>query len=485
VSGFVLRRILPPELMGVWNLVMVVRGYLQAITLGAVAGALRELPILRGQGEAQEEVRSRSVSLWYSLAEAAVVALGLWAYGAWRGPVFGLRTFALVVTGLLVVFGKIQEAYITFFQGAALYIALSRVLLVSSLVYAIALPVGALLGGVRGVLAAAIVAELGRGLWSAFVGGRVGLATRVMFDGAVWRRLVSFGMGFRIADYPQIFFLSLDLLWVSRGLGLKALGLYAFAKSIYSQSTDITTRIGTVLFTRTLMQHGGGVGRDKIARDMLRFMQFQLFVSIPLVCWAVAASAPLLIRHITPLYADSVPVLLVLLLGAFFISQNNIIYTLWIVDKRLVSYGVSNVVGVVATGGAIAALWFGTGRATLWGVAAGTVAGYAGYFVYMVFSAGRELWGVKGAWKALGQAAFAAAWTAGVLRTFAGGGGPPPGWVHELVQAAVSAGLGLIALAPLIAIGVWLTGTGTDLWRLLARLARTLVRGGPAPRVEP
>ena len=131
----------------------------------------------------------------------------------------------------------------------------------------------------------------------------------------------------------------------------------------------------------------------------------------------------------------------------------------------------SNVVGVVATAGAIAALWFGMGRATLLGVAAGTVVGYAGYFVYMVFSAGREMWGLKTCWAVLGKAALAAAWTAGVLRIFAGGG-VPTSWMNDLVHAVAAAALGLIALAPLMAVGVWLTETGPDLRRWVGRLAR-------------
>lgn len=472
VSGFILRRILPPGLMGVWNLAQVVRGYVQAISLGSLSGAMRELPILRGRGDGPGQVRARSVVLWYSIAEASVVVLAVWAYGVLRGSVFGLPTFALIVTGLLVIIGELQAAYTTFFQGAQLYIVLSRVLLFSSLAYAIALPTGAWIGGVDGLLAAAIAAELARGLWSAYAGHRSGVTVAPTFDWGVWRRLVSFGMGFRIADYPQTVFLSLDLLWVSRGLGLSALGVYAFAKSFYTQSTDVTTRIGTVLFTRTLWQHGGGVDRDKIARDMLRFIQFQQFISIPLVCWATAAAAPVLIRHITPLYAGSIPVLLILLPGAFFISQNNNIYALWIADKRLISYGLSNVIGVAATAGGIAAFWFRPAPRTLLEVAAGTVAGYVGYFVYMVLTVGREMWGLGRCWAVLGRAGFAAAWTAGVLQIFAAANASPGGWTHDLLRAAGAAVLGLLALAPLMAIGVWLTGTWPDLRRALGWLSR-------------
>ena len=473
LSGFALRRLLPPEVMGTWNFVVLVRGYLQPITLGALAGALRELSILKGRDEPAEEITCRSVALWFSLVEAAVVAVGLWAYTLWHLSSFDrLKTAALVVTGILVILGKVQEAYITFFQGAQLYVALSRVLLVTTVLYAVALPVGAYAAGMPGLLAGAIVAELCRGLWSVFAGNRVGLAVARMFDTRMWKRLVSYGIGFRMADYPQVFFLSLDLLWVSRLLGLGALALYALAKSFYSQASDVTTRMGTVLSTRTLMQHGEGVGRDKIGRDMLRFMQFQLFVSIPLVSWGTAAAAPFLIRHITPLYNDSVPVLLVLLLCSFFISNNNNIYVLWIADKRLVSYGLSNLFGVLATGGAIAFMWFALGRVTLRDVAIGTVIGYSLYFVYMVFTAGREIWGIRTSWTVLLQAACASGWTAGVLWLFTQAGRERVGWEADLVHSAMLAFETLIVLIPLIAAGIWITGSGGDLLRWLARVVR-------------
>ncbi len=481
LSGFAVRRLLPPEVMGTWNFVVLARGYVQPITLGALAGALRELSILKGRNEPAEEVSCRSVALWFSLVEAAVLAVGLWAYTYWHLATFDrLKVAALVVTGVLVILGKVQEAYITFFQGAQLYVALSRVLLVTTVLYAVALPVGAYAAGLPGLLVAAIVAELCRGLWSYLAGNRAGLTTAWMFDTRMWKRLVSYGIGFRMADYPQVFFLSLDVLWVSRLLGLGPLALYALAKSFYSQASDVTTRMGTVLSTRTLMQHGEGVGREKIGKDMLRFMQFQLFVSIPLVSWAVAAAAPFLIRHITPLYSDSVPVLLVLLLCSFFISNNNNIYVLWLADKRLVSYGLSNLFGVLATGGSIALMWFVLGRVTLRDVAVGTVIGYALYFVYMVFSAGREIWGIKTSWKVLLQAACASGWTAGVLWLFGRAGGERVGWEADLVHSAAVALGTLIVLAPLIVAGVWVTGSSADLLRWIGRRGRAEpVRGGP------
>jgi len=102
------------------------------------------------------------------------------------------------------------------------------------------------------------------------------------------------------------------------------------------------------------------------------------------------------------------------------------------------------------------------------------------YFVYMVFSAGREIWGIKTSWKVLLQAACASGWTAGVLWLFGRAGGERVGWEADLVHSAAVALGTLIVLAPLIVAGVWVTGSSADLLRWIGRRGRAEpVRGGP------
>lgn len=478
-SAFVLRRLLAPQAMGIWNLVAVIRGYLQPVGLGVLYGAYRELPMLRGRGDASAELRCRSVALWYSLAEAALLGGGVWCYAVWKGSIYGAMGFhALLVTGLLIILAKVTEAYQVFFLGAQRYVLISQALLVTGMVFALVLPLGALRWGVSGVLAAAIAAEAFRGGWLVHKAQEAGLRTGFILDVGVLKRLASVGIGLRLADYPMTAFQSLDLLCVTKLMGLTGLGLYAFAKGVYSQASDVTTRMGNVVYTRTLVQYGEGIDRDTIGRDLRRFVLFQLFVSIPLVCWMAAAIGPFVIRRFTPMYVESIPTLLILLPASFFQAQNSILFTVWIAEKRLWSYGLSNVVGVMAVGSALVVMWFVLGRTTLSDVALATVVGYMLYFGYMILTAGRELWGMKTAGAVLLGGIVAAGWMTVVVLFVARGTPGMTGWRADLVAATLRTLEGLAALSPLAAFGLWVTGS-------MPHVMRWFVRWMPAHAAKP
>jgi len=365
-----------------------------------------------------------------------------------------------------------QDIYLPFFQGAQLYVPLSRVLLGGSLAYAAALPVGAAIAGVPGLIGAAFSAEVFRSMWFAWSAQRAGLDVRMSWNLRVWKRLVSYGLPYRLTDYPNVFFMMFDLLWVTKFVGVTGLGLYALARSFYAQASDITVRMGNVLYMRTLVQYGSGVGRDKIAGDMLRFMEFQLLVSVPVVCWVVGSTAPFLVRRVIPLYSDAIPVMLILLLGAFFVSQNNNLFVMWIAERRLVAYGLSNLFGVFTVGACLAVNWFLLGHRSLEGVAVASVLGYAGYFTYMILTAGRQLWGWRISCRVLFEVIGAAGWMAGVFTFLGHDRIQDTGWIADLRHSAVLALRMIVGVLPLVAFGSWTSGGAIYLYGAAARAVR-------------
>lgn len=478
VQAFILRMLLIPQVMGVWNFVQVVRGYVAPISLGAINGAFRELPILKGQGKQSEATICRSVSLSASLAEAVILALGIVGYTIWQRSTYThLEIWAFIVAAALVILTRFHESCLTFFQGAQLYVPLSRILLINGLIFATILPVGALAGGLPGLLVAALTAAMIRGLWMISSGKHQGLETRLGWDKSIWKRLVSFGIGYRLTSYPMTLFLMLDLLWVTRFMDLAALALYATARNFFLQASDISVRIGTVFFTRILEDHGRGISKQEMGNNFCFFIQMELLVVFPLVCWAVSSVFPLLVRQFIPLYVDSIPIIFPLMIAGFFIPQNHHLFTLWVAEKKLIPYGISNVLGLLAVGLTLIVFWYILGLRRLQHVALAALLGYAIHFTYMMTVLGRKLFGRKDALKLFCQVILAAGWT-GLVLLYSGQWCPNKlSFTQDVIFSLQTGAWTITALLPLIGYGLWVSQGGQMLY-LKLKIHRLNMRNG-------
>lgn len=396
IQGFILRRMLPPEIMGVWNLVGVVKSFATSFSIGILAGAVRELPILKGKGDHRGQENCRSVSLTYSLVEITFVFAGILFYALFKkNTVSEVEFFAIVLAAALLYFTRLQESYNTFFQGAQLYIPLSRLLFINSLILAISLPIGAYLLGLWGVFLGAVFAEGIKAAWITFSARRFDIRPKLMWDTNVFKRLASYSVFYKIADYPISLFLMLDMFWVTKFMDIKSLGIYMMARSFFVQGADISIRFGTVLMTRTFEQYGKGEDREKIASDIYRFTQFQLLTAIPLINWGIFSAAPILIRQVIPLYASGILILAILLTANFFDLRNNNLFTVWVAEKRMCSYGLANILSLGIMVVLFIVFWFIMGIKTMACVAVVVVLAYACNFTYIVFTLGKEVLGRK------------------------------------------------------------------------------------------
>lgn len=478
VQGFVLRSMLPPSIMGVWNFVLVLTTFVSPITLGVLQAALRELPILKGKGDLREESTCRSVTLVYTLGESLALTACLLGYAWLKQPFVTHEEFiAILLSGIFLLLNRLQTMYITFFQSVQLYIPLSRLLLVNSLILAVLLPIGAYLFGLWGLFSAALLAESLKAAWMLISGKRHGIHPHLQWETSMFKRLASFGVGYRIADYPTTVFFMLDVLWVTKFMGLQLLAIYAMSRSFFLQISDITVRFGTVFMTRTFEQFGKNESRDTLARNIQRFMQTQLLVALPLVCWAIFSAVPFLIRQVIPLYQEGIVPLAVLLTATFFDLRNNNLFTLWVAEKRLAAYFVSNVLSLFVMGILLFIVYFFMGNKTLTGIAAAVVLGFLFNFTYAFSTIGREYLGWKEALRLYVYVLLTAGFTGGILvycslRT--------PGKVsvfEDFVFSLKQSLLSFALLLPAVLLGLRISGTGKLIYQRW-RVYRNKVKWG-------
>ena len=67
IRGIGVRTMLVPEILGIYNLIQVISGFLSVLDFGANAASSRELPMLRGKKNFDEEIIVRSTDLWFTI----------------------------------------------------------------------------------------------------------------------------------------------------------------------------------------------------------------------------------------------------------------------------------------------------------------------------------------------------------------------------------------------------------------------------------
>lgn len=415
---FLVRRILPPEIMGFWNFTKVVQGIIAAFDLGCIAGANRELPIMLGSGEQREQSRIRSTTFWFTLIQNIVVgAFGL-SYVWWNGGDYLLWERIAGCVGILIfIILSFQNAYMCFFASAQEFVLLSRILFLGTITEGVTFPLCAYVWGLPGIMVMGVIASGLRAGLFVFNARVLNLHVRFRIFRSTLKRLLSFGFFLRLVDFPNVFFGMASTLWVTKFMGIEALALFSMAKSFFLQIVDISGKVCEVYSMRFLKQAGSGVPGPVIAKQMKQFMLFQLLVMVPLLTWAAGVVLPFIVNNFIPRYSAANQALLILLTCGFFYVGNTGLTMPWVLEKRLIARGTSNVFGLGAMITALAVQWYVFGDQSINGAAYATLAGYFFYFLYMVLGVGKDLWLLYESGEIILTVTVAAGWTFFLLYT--------------------------------------------------------------------
>jgi O-antigen/teichoic acid export membrane protein len=284
---------------------------------------------------------------------------------------------------------------------------------------------------------------------------RAGISIQRRFSWSRLRSLLALGFPLRVVDFPQQIIATLDLLVVTKLLGVRALAIYSFARLVFLQAATVPGPIGNVFVMRAFRLTGANVSRSDLARDAREFLLLEYLVVLPLVICAAVQVFGLLTVTVLPAYTRSTAVLSILIFAVYFVPQTTIIRNFWMIDRRFRRIAVSNIVGLLAHGiGLAVAIWID--GLSLTAIAAGTLAGWAGYYAWIIATVGRELFGARSAVTLALHAVTGAALTRVILWIVPAISGHH-GNVDAVLQTARNLGLSVLLLAPLAAYGLWRT----------------------------
>ncbi|MFH1147697.1 MAG: hypothetical protein V1736_08315 [Pseudomonadota bacterium] len=459
IKGFIVRRILPPEIMGFMNLMVALSGLAGTFDLGCISGAGRELAMMHGRAEAEEPKRIRSTTLWFTLVQNVLIGAGIILYVWWKHEHYSLeQSMATCVAAAVLVIGTFQMVYSTFISTAQAFVVLSKMLVLGSIVDGLCLPIFAYVWGLPGVMAATVItACLICGI-AVLAGRKMGQSAGRGFSLGTLKRLLSFGFFLRLVDYPNALLHMASLLWVTRFMSIQDLALFSLARSFFSQLTDIGTKVGTVYSMRYLHQNGLGVGKDVVSAQLKQFLFFQLFVAVPLLSWVAGVLAPFVVKLFIPKYSGSNQATIILLICGFFYVLNSGLTNPWILEKKLAARGVASMAGLLFMLSALSIPWFLFGSRTIESVAYSTLTGYFLYFCYMVIAVGKGLWRTQDLIEIILSVTAAAAWTLFILQKGYGSLENTGVFLKDLAGLSLMGGWTILALLPIPAYGLIRSG---------------------------
>ncbi|MBN2473489.1 MAG: lipopolysaccharide biosynthesis protein [Pirellulales bacterium] len=384
-TSLLLRMLLSPAQMGIWQALKLFLGYGNYANLGISKGAAREYNIALGAGNA--DLARRGLNLAYavntlsSLGYAAVLlgaAFWIAASGAdtWTGT---WATGLMVIAGLAVL-GRYVTFHVTILRTRQAFATTSRLaILEAALTLAVCVP-GAWYGGLPGLYAGTMVVMLGSLL---FVRRRAAVALHWAWDVAEVRRLIAIGAPILLAGAVATLFRSLDKLMILAYLSDREfqLGCYSLALMVTGQLFGLGNMLSTVTGPRYGEKYGETGDRRVVARLVARCGELHA-AAMALPAALALVLAPPVLGRLLPDYQTGLPPLLWLVPGAVLsaLALPASQYLVAVGRQRRALVGVLIATGVAAVGNHVAL----SGGYGLVGVAVATACGYAVYFVLIV-----------------------------------------------------------------------------------------------------
>lgn len=448
VQEVALRRLLMPEIVGVIGLADAVQSFVKTLDPGILAAASRELPLLRGAGQHEKELAVRATTVHAHVLQSALMALPVAGYALLFCSDRRI-SLALLAASVVQVLTAACEAQQLVLQSAHEFRTLSRIGILFSAAYALGVVGGARWAGLNGILIGGATAWAAQAVWLRVGRSHAGLGTAAKIDVPTLKGLVKFGLHLRVWDYPTSLAMVVDSLIVGRLLGLEALAIYSTLRAFCNQTFDLPARIGSVVLMK-IYHDDAGNGRTSSAEKLFRFLVAQyLFILPVLICLGIAG-VRLLTSCVLPRYEAVVPLASILLFESYFCPTTSLMRNFWIIDKNLNMLAASGGVWAISR---VALLYWVIPKMGLTGAAFACVMSAAIYYVFLLTTVGRAIWGGRDALKIGLLVAGSALYTAIATRLFIEPAAA--GWIPAIFAASRQIVSMLALLSPMLAWGIW------------------------------
>lgn len=343
VSGFIIAKLLLPEMLGVFNGFALILGYLIVAQLGIMNALNRELPYLIGKGQRDTALKYASTAQWWEIFLSIISFVVLFSISIYyfynKNYIYaaGLITFAIAAVYQFYGVNYLQILYRT--NGDFNKLSLNSIIVSSvGLIGVLFVWKWAFWGLCLRYIINNLVELLLLWKWKP-------ITVKPIFDKLIFKQLMQIGL--------PIFFVGIifslwgtlhDTLLLKIG-GTKNLGIYALTTMILGSLSIVTNTINQVIYPKLSLLYGQGKTTLELYKIPFAPLKVYLLLIIPIVV-VLYFVIPYLVHSLLPQYNEGINVaqwsLLLLIINGF--SVYNLMFN---VIKRQKDYFVSIAVGII------------------------------------------------------------------------------------------------------------------------------------------
>jgi len=384
-TSLLLRMLLDPAQMGVWQALKLLLSYGNYANLGVSKGAAREFTVALGRGDTSATRRllnlAFTVNTLSSLLYAAVmVGLGIWIAAAGSGRWAGAWATGLLAVAGLVVLSRYVTFHVTILRSKQAFATTSQLAILEAVLTLVVCGLATWRWGLPGLYGGTLVVLVGGVV---FLSQHRAMRLAWAWDTAEIRRLIAIGGPILLAGTVSSLFRSLDKLMILGYLSDREfqLGCYSLALMVTVQLYGLGNMLSIVMGPRYGEKYGRSGSRRQVALLAARATELQAAAMALPAAVAIVAAPPILTR-LLPYYQTGLGPLVWLIPGVVALVVALPASQYLIAVNRQGRALAAVVIATAAAGlGNHLALSGGYG---LTGVAAATAGGYLLYLVLLV-----------------------------------------------------------------------------------------------------
>jgi len=376
------RRLLTPDMMGIWATFLVILNYALFAHLGVFTAVGVKIPYLRGKNEHGEIAAIRDTAFTFAAIISIFMMVVLFiASFVFIGKVELYVIFGIRMTAFIIAATIFYNFYTVMLRADKEFSLLSKALVFNSLAMLLFVSVLTYFFGLRGIYCAAFLATFISWLYVRY---KTGYKMRLNFRLPKAFELSKVGLPILIVGIVYTILISVDKIMIIRMIGAEALGFYSIAILAFTYTNTFPKLFGIVIFPNMQEAFGETDSRGHILGYVKQPALLMAYV-FPALLAAAYFAIPVLVQYALPRYIPGIMSMRILLTGCFFISLAPLAQNFAIsINKQTVLIPITAAAAGLGIGLNYVMIRMGYG---INGVALGTSIAYFIYFVVVFYYA--------------------------------------------------------------------------------------------------
>jgi len=320
-TGIIIRRILQPALMGLFNEIMLVFDYARYSHFGIIDSLDRELPYLYGKKDHERVQTLKNAAFTFCLAVGSLIGVGVFIASFIIDFNDKMLVGGIRIVSLIVIVYMLSSLYIVSNRAQHRFSLISKYTILTAACDLLLKTFLTIKFGLWGLLWASFL-TFGIGLLYFYKMSRESFRILINFPFKELLHLFKIGFPMFIMGFAYMTLRSVDRIMIIRFLGRESLGFYTISLMLAVYIVQLPNLVYAVIFPRFYQAYGERQNIHEL-RDIFVKPTFVFAYFFPVLIGAIIIALPLLIEYLLKAYSPGLTPAYILLLGSSFLSLIN------------------------------------------------------------------------------------------------------------------------------------------------------------------